>query len=193
MKRSSFMYVSYLHPVRKPSTMVCFCFRWIMACGTCMGVCGQAITHAVGRVWADRCIQQSVLEPVDLFMAVQVRKEKFSWPKANVLFHLADSKVWNAFCFAPYPGYAPIVLCLDKGKFLFSTSQHYCITHMLVTSNIWPHKVLTAFPHIWQFNACQACRNLEAYREMKHTKSDARISLYLPSELKVWLQCEEYF
>jgi len=31
---------------------------------------GQAITHAVETVWADRCVQQSVLEPVDLFMAV---------------------------------------------------------------------------------------------------------------------------
>jgi len=40
------------------------------------------------------------------------------------------------FTVPPYPGYAPIVLCLDKGNFLFSTSQHYCIMHMLVTSNI---------------------------------------------------------
>jgi len=36
-----------------------------------MEVFGQAITHAVGTEWADRCIQQSVLEPVELFMAVQ--------------------------------------------------------------------------------------------------------------------------
>jgi hypothetical protein len=27
-----------------------FYFRWIMACGTYMGVFGQAITHAVGTV-----------------------------------------------------------------------------------------------------------------------------------------------
>jgi len=33
---------------------------------------GQAITHAVRTVWADRCIEQSVLDPVEIFVAVQM-------------------------------------------------------------------------------------------------------------------------
>jgi hypothetical protein len=54
--------------------VIFFYFRWIMACATCMGVFGQAITHAVGTAWADLFTPQSVLEAVDLFMVVQVRK-----------------------------------------------------------------------------------------------------------------------
>jgi hypothetical protein len=42
------IYMSHTHAGK--CVLIFFCVRWIMACGTCMGVFGQAITHAVGTV-----------------------------------------------------------------------------------------------------------------------------------------------